>query len=145
MHGYGYNFDADLEMKDAGLVASSGAAQVAGVDKVLNLGAGAGGRLDVVVDVTAIELDTANEKYEIEVQLSDVSNFATGVVVAAVLKLGDSSVNGGSADSIVGRYILPFVNLFAGTTYQYARLFTRIAGTIATGINYSAFAAPPMA
>lgn len=131
-------FDSLLEMKDAGLVATSAAAQVDSADKILNLGLGlVEGNL--IVDVTAIEVATGNEVYEIEWQLSNSATFASGNVCASVLKLGDSSVNGSSADSAAGRYIQPVMNEFAGTMYQYARLYTRIAGTIATGINYSAF------
>lgn len=134
-------FDALLEMKDAGLVAASAAAQVDAVDKILDLGESYY-EANLVVDVTAIEVASADEKYEIEFQLSDSATFASGNVCSVVLKLGDSSVNGSSADSAVGRYIVPVRNEFADTIYRYARLYTRIAGTIATGINYSAFLSP---
>lgn len=134
-------FDSLLEMKDAGLVASSAAAQVDSADKIADLGKSLF-EANLVVDITAIEVASADEKYEIELQLSDSATFASGVVCAHVLKLGDSSVNGSSADSAVGRYIVPICNEFNGTIYRYARLYTRIAGTIATGINYSAFLSP---
>lgn len=136
-------FDSLGELKDAGLVAASAAATVDSVAKVLDLGASSYLEGIVVVDATAIEVDSSNEKYEIEWQLSSDSDFGTAgnVRCAGVLKLGDSSVNGSGADSAAGRYELPVSNEFAGTVYRYARLYTRIAGTIATGINYSAFLA----
>lgn len=134
-------FDSSLELKDAGLVAASAAAQVDAADKILDLGESYF-EANLVVDITAIEVDTANEKYEIEFQLSDSATFASGVVVATVLKLGDSSTTGGSADNGTGRIIQPVRNEFADTIYRYARLYTRIAGTIGTGINYSAFLSP---
>ena len=134
-------FDSLLEMKDAGLVAASAAAQVDSANKILDLGESYF-EANLVVDVTAIEVATGDEKYEIEFQLSDSETFASGVVCACVLKLGDSTVNGSSADSGTGRYIQPVRNEFADTIYRYARLYTRIAGTIATGINYSAFLSP---
>ena len=87
---------------------------------------------------------STNEKYEIEWQLSSDADFGTAgnIRCASVLKLGDSSVNGSGADSAAGRYFLMVSNEFAGTVYRYARLFTRVAGTIDTsGINYSAFLA----
>lgn len=134
-----YVFDAAMELKDAGLVAASAAAQVDGADKILDFGGAIMTEGDLVVDVTAIEVDTGNEKYEIEWQLSSSATFASAIVVAAVLKVGDSSVTGSSADNAIGRYVQGVSNEFAGTQYRYARLYTRIAGTIATGINYSAF------
>ncbi len=140
-NNHGYNFDANLQLKDAGLIASSAAAQVSSADKILDLGAGffAG---DVVIDVTAIEVDSSNEVFGIEWQLSSSATFASGVVVGCSIRLGDSSVAFGSVDNIVGRYVLKVHNEFAGTIYRYARLYTRIAGTIGSGINYAAFLAP---
>lgn len=143
-HNHNKVFDAALELKDAGLVAASAAATVDSVAKIVDLGASSFVRGEVIVDATAIEVDSSNEKFEIEWQLSPDSDFGTAgnIVCAAVLKLGDSSVNGSGADSAAGRYVLLVSNEFAGTKYRYARLFTRIAGTIGTGINYSAFLSP---
>lgn len=140
---HSFVFDTNLEMKDAGLVAASAAATVDSAAKILDLGTGLVIGM-VVADVTAIEVATGNEVYEIEWQLSSDSDFGTAgnIRCAAELKLGDSSVNGSGADSAAARYLLPVHNEFAGTLYRYARLYTRIAGTIATGINYSAFLAP---
>lgn len=138
-------FDSLGEMKDAGLVAASAAAEVDSAAKVIDLGGAHYFKGRVVVDATAIEVATGDEKYEIEWQLSSDADFGTAgnVRCAAVLKLGDSSVNGSGADSAAGRYVLHVSNEFAGTVYRYARLYTRIAGTIATGINYSAFLTTP--
>lgn len=141
-NNHNFVFDSGLEFKDAGLVASSAAAQVDSVDKIVDLGGGlVVGAL--VVDATAIEVDSSNEEYEIEWQLSSDSDFGTAgnIRCASVLKLGDSSVNGSGADSAAGRYVLYVSNEFAGTVYRYARVYTRIAGTIGTGINYKAFLA----
>lgn len=140
-NNHGYVFDANLQFKDAYLVASSAAAQVSSADKIRDLGAGYF-KGDLVVDITAIEVDTGNEKYEIEWQLSSSATFASGNVTAIVLKVGDSSVTGSSADNTTGRYTLPVHNEFGGTIYRYARVYTRVAGTIATGINYTAYLAP---
>jgi hypothetical protein len=52
-------------LKDAGLVASSAAGQVDSSDKIVDLGEGlVEGKF--IIDVTAIEIDTNNEEYEIE-------------------------------------------------------------------------------
>lgn len=133
------NFDSLLELKDAGLVAVSAAAQVDSVDKILDLGQSYW-EGNVVVDVTALEVASGDEVYSIEWQLSSSATFASGVVVSSVLRIGDSSVAFGSADNTTGRYVMCVHNEFNGTLYRYARLYTRIAGNIATGINYSAFA-----
>jgi hypothetical protein len=131
------SFDASLLMKDAGLVATSAAATVAGNARVIDLGAA---RVDgrVIIDATAIEVDSSNEKYDIELQVSNASNFGSGIFIAGKVTLGHSSTTNESASTAVGRRELAFTNEINGTVYRYARLFTRIAGTVSTGINYTA-------
>jgi hypothetical protein len=134
-----FTFDYDLQLKDAGLIAADAAAQVSGADKILDLGAS---RFDgrVIVDISAIEVASGNEGYKIKTQFSNSSSFASGIIGGPLLYVGDSSLLiGESADSVVGRYELPFCNEINGTTYRYMRLYTDVEGTIATGINYSAF------
>ena len=135
-----FTYDNKLLMKDAGLVAASAAATVAAAAKVLDLGAG---RVEgtVVIDVSAVEVATGDEGYQIEWQLSPDATFGTAANIrcSSTLKLGDSTVNGSGADSTVGHFELPVVNEFQEVVYRYARLYTRVVGTIATGINYTAF------
>jgi hypothetical protein len=134
-----FTFDYDLQLKDAGLVAADAAAQVGSADKILDLGAS---RFDgrVIVDISAIEVATGNEGYKIKTQFSASATFASGVIGGPALLTGDSSILiGESADTAVGRYELPFTNEINGTTYRYMRLYTDVEGTIATGINYTAF------
>ena len=66
-----YTFDANLEFKDAGLVASSAAAQVDSAAKVVDVGTGFF-KGDLVIDVTAIEVATGNEGYRIAIEGSVV-------------------------------------------------------------------------
>lgn len=135
------SFDLDLRLKDAGLVAASAAAQVSAANKIIDFGGAH--RIDgrVIVDVTAIEVATGNESYRIKAQFSSSSTFASAVIGGTMIHLGDSSVLvGESADSTVGRYEVAFCNQINGTNFQYMRLYTEVAGTIATGINYTAFA-----
>ena len=47
----------------------------------------------------------------------------------------------GDTTATTGRYILPVRNEINGTWYRYARLYTDVTGTIATGINYTAYVA----
>ncbi len=53
-----YNFDAEMLLKDAGLVASSAAATVASAAKVIDIG---NARMDgkVVIVISAIEIESA--------------------------------------------------------------------------------------
>lgn len=142
-------FDADLEFKDAGLVAASAAATVDSVARVVDVGTGFF-EGEMVIDVTAIEVDSSNELYSIAIQGSNDSGFSAGTEVElCALNLGDSSVTLSDTDNIVGRYTLPFNNqqgisttLPPGTQWRYLRIFTTVAGTVATGINYTAFAVP---
>lgn len=134
-----HTFDKNLQLKDAGLVAASAAAQVGGQAKILDLGEGRT-NVWVNVDVSAIEVADGNEVYGIELQFSSSPTFASDIVVGAILRLGDSSVAFGSADNTVGSYEFGAPNEFAGVLRRYARLFNRIAGTVATGINYQAHA-----
>lgn len=135
-----HTFDKNLLLKDAGLIASSAAALVGGAAKVLDLGANSRSNVWVRADVSALEIDTGNEVYGIELQFSSSPTFASDIVVGAVLRLGHSSVAFGSASDTPGTYEFGAPNEFKGVLRQYARLFHRIAGTIATGINYTAFA-----
>lgn len=134
-------FDALLQLKDAGLVAADGAATVGGQARIVDLG---DARMDarVIVDVTALEVATGDEAYRLRMQFSDSSSFASGVVNGPEVVLGDSSVTGASADNAAtGRYELGFTNDLGGNTYRYARLYVDVQGTIATGINFTAWIA----
>lgn len=136
-----YSFDATLQLKDAGLVAASAAAQVAAAAQVINLGGAVPFLGVVVIDVTAIEVDTGDETYEIILEGSNSPTFAgTAAQILGVMKLGHlTPLASGLNTSVIGRYEMPFVNVQADIVYQYLRLFTRVVGTIATGINYKAY------
>ena len=121
-------YDHALLLRDAGAVTASAAAQVSAAAKVLDLGAGRVAGV-VMLDISAMDVTSGDEKYELEAQYSNDATFATGVVVGQVAKLGDSTTTGSSADSTTGRYELPVVNEINGTRYRYMRLFQRIAGT----------------
>lgn len=138
-----FTFDANLEFKDAGLVAADAAATVDSAAKIVDLGTGFW-QGNMVIDITAIEIDTNNERYDIGVQLSNSAAFASGIVQGPILAVGAlETLIGADTDSTVGRYVLPFHNEGVdGATYRYARIYTNVTGTLATGINYTAFAAP---
>lgn len=140
-HRPNFTFDANLEFKDAGLVAADAAATVDSAAKVVDLGEGhfVGA---MVIDISAIETASTDERYDIIVQLSDSSTFASGIVDAAILSVGHASALPGDTTSTTGRYVVYFHNEVNGTWYRYARIYTDVTGTIATGINFTAWAAP---
>jgi hypothetical protein len=133
-----YTYDSSQLLKDAGLVAADAAATVSSSAKVLTVGEGFFKGV-LVIDVSAIEIASNDEAYRICVQGSTSATFASDVQNLAILQLGATEVNpGGAIDSTTGRYELPFTNEQNGVTYPYVRVYTDVAGAIATGINYTA-------
>lgn len=146
-HRPSYTFDVNLQLKDAGLVAADAAATVGGSAKVLDLGVGLV-EGDIIIDASAIEIATGDERYTIIAQFSSSATFASDIVIGSCIPIGDGSTiatafgsSGVDVDDTAGRYILPFRNERNGTWYRYMRLWTDVSGTIASGINYVAFAA----
>jgi hypothetical protein len=134
-----YTFDAALEMKDAGLVAASAAATVDGAAKIVPVGSEVFEGV-LVIDVSAIEIASNDEHYRIHIEGSTSATFASAIEDLGCLDLGATEVRDGAAqDSVVGRYEIPFVNVQVNTVFPYLRVYTFVGGTIATGINYTAF------
>ena len=129
-----YTYDAALSLKAAGLVAASAAGST-----IIDLGAGFV-EGDIVIDVSAIEIATGDEKYTIHLEGSNVAAMTSGSVTLGNIPLGIATAPADSSTG-TGRFVLPFRNEQNGTIYRYVRLHTTVAGTIATGINYSAFIA----
>lgn len=128
-----YPYDVDLVAKAAGLIAADTAHTIVTVGDAVFKGA-------LVVDVTAIEIASNDERYVIQVQGSTSATFASDVQNLASIELGATEVrSGGAIDSLVGRYELMFINEQAGVTYPYIRAYTDVSGTIATGVNWSGF------
>src|SRR5687767_6607563 len=109
-------FDAELELKDAGLVAADAAGQVDSVDQIVEVGTGLF-RGVAVIDVTAIEIASNDEVYKISVQGSSSSTFASDIVDLAEISLGALEVIGGDVDSTTGRYEVPFSNRLNNVYY----------------------------
>lgn len=125
----GYNFDKDLELKDAGAITADAAAQVGGSARVLDLGPGNRFEGVIVVNVSALDLSSSDETYDIVVQVEAASGFGAPVELVRY-KI-----------TAIGRYEIPFVNQKGATEYRYLRLFTDVGGTTPS-INYTAYAAP---
>jgi hypothetical protein len=134
-------FDADLEFKDAGAITASAAATVRSAAKVVDLGTGLF-KGCMLLEVSALEVDTNDEKYTICVQLSSATGFVDDATsaTAAMIELGHATPLLLGAASTAGRYKVYFDNEVNGTFYRYARVYTLVAGTPATGINYTAYA-----
>lgn len=139
-----FTYDASLLLKAAALVAAT-------ANGTLELDLGTGlveGYL--VVDATAVEIDSNDESYEIILQGSTVAAFGTAAAIAPLAMMticdkastrGAAGVIGNGTDDVPGRYVIPFRNERNGTIYRYVRVRTVVVGTIATGINYLAFIA----
>lgn len=134
-----HTFDATRVLQTAGLVASSAAGT-----NIEDLGPGVGVRYGkVVIDVTALEIASNDEAYTIHVQGSPDAAFGTAgnIVELASLHLGakETKLSDCDRDDATGRRELLFKNTNeAGTPLRYLRLYITVAGTIATGINFSA-------
>ena len=130
----GFTQDSTLVLKAAGLVASSADGSI------IDLG---DGLVDayLVIDMTACEIATGNEIYTISLEGSNVAAMDSGSVCLAKKVFGNLVVPMDAALSASGRYVIPFLNAESvdGSVYRYVRLSTLVAGTIATGINFSAF------
>lgn len=132
-------YDANLVIKDEGIIAASAACLVDTSAQVLDLGEGfiEG---NFIVDITEIEIASGDEIYTIILEGSTSSSFASTIVPLAVLLVGANSVivGGSDVDSTVGRYVIPFRNERDNVVYPYVRGYTVVVGTIATGggINY---------
>ncbi len=129
-----YTYDAALSLKAAGLIAASTDGTI------LDLG---DGLVDgfLVIDLTACEIASGDERYTVSLEGSDVAAMSSGSVCLAKKVFGNLVVPMDAALSASGRYVVPFRNEEGGETFRYVRLSTLVAGTIATGINFAAFIA----
>lgn len=129
-----FTYDHTLLLKAAGLVASSAAEST-----ILDLG---DGLFDgyLVLDVSAVEVASTDEIYTIYLEGSNVAAMSSGSVALAQIEMGNSTAPA-DADTSTGRFVVPCRNEQNGTLYRYVRIYTKVAGTIATGINFSAFLA----
>lgn len=131
-------FDAATELKDAGAVIVSGAAQVAGAARVVNVGkAFLEGVL--IVDFDALDVTSLDEGYEVRLQGSNDATFATDVNVISSVRAGTAAAIGESANAGIGRRTKPFINQGEdGLARQYLRLYHVLTGTTPS-VNYRGF------
>lgn len=130
-----FTYDDALELKAAGLVAATAAGST-----IVDLGPGLFDGF-VVIDLTACEIATGDEIYTVALEASNVAAMDSGSVCVGKKVFGNLVVPMDAALSTAGRYVIPVRNEEGGTIYRYVRIHTAVAGTIASGINYSAFLA----
>lgn len=129
-------FDAALQLKDAAAVATSGAAQVGGAARVVNVGAAILSGV-LTVDIIALTVN-ADADYDIRLQVSSDPTFATDVTIAANVRSAVIAT-GGEDRPLVGRRQVPFNNIGEdGAPKAYIRAYHVISGTTPS-INYQAF------
>ena len=125
-------YDAELELKAAGLVAASADGSIIDLGEGLVSG-------EIVIDLSACEIATGDEIYTISLEGSSVAAMTSLSVCLAKKVFGNLVVPMDGALSASARYIVPFRNEEGGELKRYVRISTLVAGTIATGINFSAF------
>lgn len=148
-----HNFllDSGTQLKDAGLVAADAAGTVSSVAAYVDLGAAnAYARFAIVIDWTACEVATGDEVYAIKVQGATSSAFSTAYVLTE-RRFGDSSVSFQPVDTPPSGRVVLFCDNVAHTSAsdgnsqiacQYIRVYADVGGTIATGMNYTAWFVP---
>ena len=132
-------FDAATELKDAGAVTASGAAEVDGAPRVVDLG-NAYVQATMIVDFDAMDTAGGDEAYEVRLQASSDPSFAKDVSIIATVRAGAGSVTG-EQDVGIGRRSASFVNQGEdGQPLRYLRAYHVVDGGAATGsVNYRAF------
>lgn len=140
LHSKNAIFDALCELHDGGLITVSAEGKVDAVAVIFDTG---GGRTmgNMVVDITALEVDSTDETYAISVQGSSQSDFSSDLADLVILSLGyaDAIASDVNRGALGERYIVPWTNVFGDVTFRYLRAYCEIIGTIATGIDYTAF------
>lgn len=129
-----FQYDDSLSLKDAGLVASTTTEST-----IVDLGSGIVDGF-LVLDVSACEVASTDEIYLVCLEGSNVAAMTSGSVCLAQIEMGNATAPA-DADTSTGRFVVPFRNEQNGTLYRYVRIYTEVAGTIATGINFVAFIA----
>ena len=129
-----FTYDNSLLLKAAGLVATTTTEST-----ILNLG---DGLVDgyLVLDVSACEVASTDEIYLVCLEGSTVAAMTSASVTLAQIEMGNATAPA-DADTTTGRFVVPFRNEQNGVLYPYVRIYTEVAGNVATGINFLAFIA----
>lgn len=142
--------DGALQLKDAGLVAATAYSTVSSSTVTIDLGVDGNsvapyvkGR--IIIDTTAVEVASGDEVYDFQVAGATASSFATVYRGMGRKTIGATSPTGlPFATPAAGRHVIYFDNVAMDTNglpfaCRYLRLQCIVAGTVATGINYTAW------
>lgn len=151
---HNFTLDDDLALKTAGAVTATGSgASLAGGVASLDIGGAANSyqRFAVVIDWTACDADSGNEFYQVLIEGSTTTGFATTYRLAN-FAFGDSSVNGQPTDTPPsGRKVLfldnhALISASDGNSFiacRYIRLSMSVSGAgVSTGMNLTAHVVP---
>ena len=133
---FNYPVDDDLLLKASAAVTSSAAGSL-----IIPCG---DGYVDgvMVVDVSAMDIVSNDESYDLVLQGSPDSGFGTAgnIVELGAIHLGAKEIKrtDSDADDETGRFVMPFHNERNGTIYPYLRIYTVVAGT-SPSITYKAW------
>ncbi|PSC03805.1 hypothetical protein SLNSH_16990 [Alsobacter soli] len=138
-----YNLDVKMILDDGKFAnTSSRQGRIGGISETaseIDLGGGFGlsdnprSDLQVIIDLTGIDISSNDEVYRLLIQGSNDVNFASGVENLAVKEWGAPAVlpgaGGVGATPVVGRYEIGFTNEQADRIFRYIRAYWVVAGT----------------
>lgn len=135
-----YSFDINAVLSDGATAQTAdGFMQNAAADGIMDLGGRQSttpaqqARIDamLVIDVTAIDIASGDERYRFKLLGCNSSAFASGVTELCSIELGKGSagVPTTQGDSVVGRYEVGFTNEQANTKFEFIKLFMDVGGT----------------
>lgn len=122
-----YPFDSEMVLHDGTAITADGAGSVAYYD----VGGSFRFPAAVVVNVTACDDASGDETYDVIIQGSAASNFAT------TKQLGSMTITRGDT----GRFTILFDNDQDGTVYRYVRVYFDVGGTTPS-ISANVYLAP---
>lgn len=132
-------YDVELLLNEAGVIGASAAGS-----EIVDAGDGEF-KGDIVIDVSALEIASDDEIYDIVLQGSSDAAFGTPgnieEIIAISLSAKEVKRTDSDKDDSTGRYTMPFSNWRNGTKLRYLRLYIVVAGSIASGggIDFTAF------
>lgn len=123
-----YPRDAQLTILSGNSTAATADDDNGLADAILDIGSG---RFDasLVFDVSAIDVSSSDEQYDIIIQGSTSATFASGIQELGRMKLGHTSTRKGAGSSTTGRYEILFTNEVANVEYRYMRALLDVTGT----------------
>lgn len=124
-----FTFDANLKLANVGAaITASAEGKIGSTAKILDVGLA---RVDAraVIDVSALNVSAAANKYTFSIQGSNSATFATIGANLGQMVIGHKTATGNAAANTVGRYEVQFTNEQDGVLYRYIRLYTTIAGS----------------